>query len=155
MIVWRRAILALAILFAGCLQAQRASEGAPADPTPEIQALLDSQSDAWNRGDIEGFMEGYERSNALLFTSGGNIRRGFDETLAKYRKSYVDAKAMGHLTFQLLDVRSIGPVGAVALGEWKLTETPRKAEGLFSLVLIRTESGWRIVHDHTTARAED
>ncbi len=157
MTFWRRMIPAilLAGLFAGCFQAQWSAEKEAIDPTPGVQALLDTQAEAWNRGDIAGFMEGYERSEALLFTSGGNIRRGFDATLAKYQKSYVDAKAMGHLTFTLLDVRSIGPIGAVALGEWKLTETPREAEGLFSLVLVRSEAGWRIVHDHTSARAEE
>jgi uncharacterized protein (TIGR02246 family) len=139
----------------GCFQPQWTPDTAPADPTPPIQSLLDNQAEAWNRGDIEGFMGGYERSEDLLFTSGGNVRRGYEATLAKYQKSYVDADAMGHLTFKLLDVRAIGPQGAIALGEWKLTETPREAEGLFSLVLVRQSEGWRIVHDHTSARKEE
>jgi uncharacterized protein (TIGR02246 family) len=142
-------------LLVGCLHSPQIAQTPAGDPTPAIQALLDQQAAAWNRGDIQAFMAGYERSEQLLFTSGANIRRGFDATLAKYQKSYVDAKAMGHLTFTLLDVRAIGPQGTVALGEWKLTETPREAEGIFTLVLVQSPEGWRIVHDHTSARKEE
>jgi hypothetical protein len=59
-------------------------QGAQAD---DIRAVLDAQVQAWNRGDIEGFMDGYWRSDSLLFTSGGQVERGWTTTLKKYKMS--------------------------------------------------------------------
>ena len=120
------------------------------DPKEAISKVLTAQAAAWNRGDIDAFMDGYERSEALLFTSGGKVRRGFDETIAKYRASYGDPGAMGHLDFEIKDVRLVGNEGAVVLGSWMLTGTPKAGGGLFTLVFVRTPAGWKVVHDHTS-----
>lgn len=59
---------------------------------------------------------------------------------------------MGALAFEILDVRGLGADGAIVLGTWTLTETPKAGTGVFSLGMLRTPAGWRIVHDHTSAR---
>ena len=41
-----------------------------------------------NVGDLDGFMAGYWESEDLVFTSGGNVRRGYAATAAGYRTSY-------------------------------------------------------------------
>ncbi|MCB0609045.1 MAG: DUF4440 domain-containing protein, partial [Lewinella sp.] len=69
-----------------------------------VKALLISQSEAWNRGDIDAFMEGYWKSDKLLFTSGGGITEGWQNTLDRYKKGYPDRAAMGKLTFDILNV---------------------------------------------------
>lgn len=119
-----------------------------------IRSVLSTQGDAWNQGDLEGFMEGYLRSDSLVFTSGGNVRRGWDETLTKYRKSYSDKGLMGTLAFSELEVHPVGPDAAWLLGRWTLTDTAKAATGLFTLVVVRTETGdWRVAHDHTSVDA--
>jgi uncharacterized protein (TIGR02246 family) len=148
----RAALLALA-LAAAVAPACRA-EPHPTAPTAEdeaeIRAVIERQKQAWNRGDIEAFMQGYHRSPELLFTSGGKIRRGFDETLARYQEKYVAGNAMGHLELSEVELQPVGADGAVALGRWKLTETPAAGEGVFTLVLTRVDGKWGIVHDHTS-----
>jgi ketosteroid isomerase-like protein len=52
----------------------------------------------------------------------------------------------------VLEVRGLGHDGAIVLGTWTLTETPKAGNGVFSLGMLRTSEGWRIVHDHTSAR---
>jgi len=117
-----------------------------------LAALLDRQQQAWNRGDLAGYMEGYARTPELVFTSGGKIRRGWAETLAAYRKRYGgDRAGMGRLTLEVLGVQAVGGDGAVVLGRWRLTETPQAGGGVFSVVAERRPEGWRIVHDHTSA----
>ena len=37
----------------------------------EIAAILQKQTDAWNRQDIDGFMQTYWKSEELTFSSGG------------------------------------------------------------------------------------
>lgn len=116
-----------------------------------IRGLLRDQQAAWNRGDLDAFMAAYERSDALVFTSGGAIRRGFDATARRYRERYGGAPAtMGHLDFEILSIDALGPTGAVVLGRWSLRDTPEAGAGVFSLAFRRGDEGWRIVHDHTS-----
>jgi ketosteroid isomerase-like protein len=122
----------------------------PADDAA-VRAVLHTQQDAWNRGDLEAFMVGYARTPDLVFTSGGNIRRGWQDTYDKYRARYGgDHAGMGHLDFEVLGVQPLGADGAIVLGRWRLTETPNAGGGVFSLGFARTDAGWRIVHDHTS-----
>ncbi|HTR51593.1 MAG TPA: nuclear transport factor 2 family protein [Kofleriaceae bacterium] len=125
----------------------------PADDTA-VRAVLHAQQDAWNHGDLDAFMAGYAHIPELVFTSGGKIRHGWQETYDKYRAKYGgDRAGMGHLDFEVLGVQSLGADGAVVLGRWKLTATPNAAAGVFSLAFERTPAGWRIVHDHTSVDA--
>ena len=148
-----------ALLAALCLAACAAPHAAPRAPDTiasadrdGVVAVLRTQEEAWNRGDLDGFMAGYVRSPALLFTSGGRIRRGWDETYRKYRERYGAApETMGHLAFEILEVQPVGADGAVVLGRWRLTGTPSAGGGVFSVVLERRAEGWRIVHDHTSS----
>ncbi|GEM_PF-299005 len=126
------------------------------DPGP-VTAVLADQRKAWNRGDIEGFLAGYERSPELLFTSGAAVRRGFDETRAKFRARYGDdPETMGQLGFEILDVRPLGACAqaAVVLGRWRLEDTPEAGAGVFSVILEHQIQGWKIVHDHTSAATD-
>ncbi len=129
----------------------------PFSPADEqaIEAVLVRQRDAWNAGDIEGFMDGYARGEATIFTSGGNIRRGFEVTLAGYEQRYPDAAAMGTLDFRDIEIRGLGPDSAVALGLWELSDTPKAGGGVFTLVFFRAQDHWRIVHDHTSAASSE
>jgi ketosteroid isomerase-like protein len=119
-----------------------------------VRQLLEQQRQAWNRGDLEGFMAAYERSDDLIFTSGARIRRGFATTLEKYRARYGDDQAsMGRLEFAVLDIRGVGRGAdvAVVLGTWRVSESAQAGHGVFSLVCVRTANGWRVIHDHTSA----
>ena len=125
----------------------------PADDRA-IRGVLLAQEAAWNRGDLDGFMAGYVKSNELVFTSGGKIRRGWQETFDKYRAKYgSDRSTMGHLAFDLLAIQPLGADGAIVLGRWRLTDTPVAGGGVFSLGLVRTRDGWRVIHDHTSLDA--
>ena len=116
-----------------------------------IRDVLSAQQAAWNRGDLDGYMSGYERSGELVFTSGGKIRRGWQETYAKYRGKYgSDKSTMGKLAFEILGIQALGADGAIVLGRWQLTETPVAGGGVFSVALRRRDGTWRIVHDHTS-----
>lgn len=123
----------------------------PRDDTA-VRAVLSTQAEAWNRGDLAGYMAGYLHDPSLVFTSGSKVRRGWDETFAKYRDRYgSDPSTMGHLVFEILGVQPLGADGAVVLGRWTLTETPSAGSGVFSVALARTTEGWKVVHDHTSS----
>jgi ketosteroid isomerase-like protein len=116
-----------------------------------VRAVLDAQVAAWNRGDIEGYMAGYWRSEKTVFVSGNNITRGWHTVLEHYQKSYDSREKMGTLTFSDLEITLIGDGSAVALGRWHLQRAKDEPHGTFSLILRRTKQGWKIIHDHTSS----
>jgi ketosteroid isomerase-like protein len=116
--------------------------------------VIRAQEDAWNRGDIAGFMEGYERSEDITFSSDRGMTRGWQAVLDRYRKTYPDRGAMGKLTFTNLEVTPLGDDAALVTGEWRLERERDAPGGVFSLVMKRLPQGWRIVHDHTSAFAK-
>ncbi|HUF90563.1 MAG TPA: nuclear transport factor 2 family protein [Gemmatimonadota bacterium] len=145
-----RAAVAAALLLgvAACASAPRAAGG---DPAPAIQRVLDEQVAAWNRGDLEAFMDGYWRSPDLVFTSGGNVQRGWQTTLDRYRATYGSSpETMGRLAFSDLEVHPLADGAAWALGRWELDHEGDTMGGVFSLVLRSVAGRWVIVHDHTS-----
>lgn len=134
----------------GSLRAQ-----APAnDAANEIREVLTKQQQAWNRGDIPAFLEGYWNSPELTFAGSDGIVRGYDGLFERYRKSYPDEAHMGKLQFSQLEIHSLGPDAALVLGRWHLDRTVGNAGGVFSLVFHRSPVGWRIIHDHTSAQKQ-
>ena len=117
-----------------------------------VKAVLDAQVNAWNKGDLDGYMNGYAKTEWLVFTSGGKIRRGWQETFDTYQKKYAqNPAAMGNLVFEILSIDPIGADGAVVLGNWILTNSPSDGRGVFSVVLERRPDGWKVIHDHTSS----
>jgi ketosteroid isomerase-like protein len=117
-----------------------------------IKHLLVSQIEAWNNGNLQGFMAGYWHSPDLTFFSGTTVTKGWEPTLQRYQQRYRgEGKEMGQLQFQDLNIDLLGRRGAVVTGKWQLTMSDgKKPGGLFTLVFKRLPGGWRIVHDHTS-----
>jgi ketosteroid isomerase-like protein len=116
----------------------------------DITAVLNTQADAWNRGDIEGFMRGYWNSEKLVFASGDSVTRGWQPTLERYKKNYSSREKMGTLKFSDLEINVISKDAAVVLGSWSLTRTSDNPKGKFTLIFRKFKEGWQIVHDHTS-----
>ena len=116
-----------------------------------VRAVLTAQSQAWNRGDLEGYRDGYARSPDTVFVSGDSVARGWQTVLDRYRKKYDSRDKMGTLTFSDLEITPLGNDAALALGRWHLQRATDEPHGRFSLILRRTKQGWKIVHDHSSA----
>lgn len=144
--------LMLALLISACAASAPHTARFQADDRTAIAAVLDAQVEAWNRGDLPAYMEGYAHTDALIFTSGGKVRRGWQQAFDTYHTRYAqDPKAMGHLAFKIESIDAVGADGAVVLGDWDLTGAEHPGHGVFSLVLERRPEGWRIIHDHTSS----
>lgn len=115
-----------------------------------IRKVMDDQAVAWNRGDIEGFMAGYWKSEKLTFISGVNVTRGWQGTLDRYKKSYDSRAKMGVLTFSDLEITMLGKDAAVVLGSWALKREKDDPHGKFTLTFRKFKEGWRIIMDHTS-----
>ncbi len=123
-------------------------------PADAVRAVLTEQVAAWNKGDLDRFMDTYWDSDELTFFSGGTVTKGRKAVFERYRKTYKsEGKEMGKLTFSELDVQVLGPDAVVARARWKLVLSNDSPGGLFTLILRKFPDGWKIVHDHTS-RAE-
>lgn len=134
---------------AGCTSAPRHSSASDA-----IRGVLDRQAYAWNRGELEAFMDAYDRSPGLTFSSAGRVTRGWEPTLDGYRRRYPTREAMGHLTFTDLEITELGQDAALVLGRWDL-DRGEPVGGVFTLVLHREAGRWVIIHDHTSRTPPD
>ena len=115
-----------------------------------MRALLAEQQEAWNSGDVEAFMESYLRADALRFVSSSGEIRGWRPTLERYLRTYPDRAAMGTLTFEVREVRMLSHRYVFVFGAYELVREHDQPSGLFTLLVARTDQGWRIVHDHTS-----
>ena len=116
-----------------------------------IRAVMQKQQEAWNRGDIEGFMDGYVRAETTTFVSGDEITRGWQTVLDRYKQRYSSPEKMGTLSFSELDIQPISTSYAIADGRWQLRRAGDAPHGRFTLLFRQTSSGWRIIHDTTTS----
>ncbi len=115
-----------------------------------IREVMADQQEAWNRGDIEGFMDGYSRSDSTLFAGKNRVNYGWNTVLESYRKGYPDGKAMGQLQFTLIRVRVLSEHHAYVVGKWELTENTKPASGHFVLIFEKSPEGWKIAVDGTS-----
>jgi len=129
-----------------------AAEIPPRSPNDdaEIHAVMSAQEAAWNRGDIDGFMNGYARSGATEFISGDKLTRGWQTVRDRYKKKYDSREKMGTLHFSELKITRLGSDAALVIGRWRLDRKSDKLQGRFTLLFRRTPTGWRIVHDHSS-----
>jgi uncharacterized protein (TIGR02246 family) len=146
------AILAICAAFFG-LGDSSAKAAARADRNTDqaaIASVLTAQVEAWNRGDVDAFLEGYWKSPDVSFSGTSGITRGWDGVRERYKKNYADRTAMGELDFSGLEFRFLGNDAALVLGHWHLKREKGDIGGVFSLVWQKFPEGWKIIHDHTS-----
>jgi uncharacterized protein (TIGR02246 family) len=116
----------------------------------EIKAVMDSQELAWSNGDLEGFMNGYLRSDSLAFVGSKGLTFGWQNILNNYRDGYPDNAAMGTLKFDILKFKTLGRNSAMVIGEYQLTRSDREdAKGFFTIVWERVNGEWLIISDQS------
>ncbi len=115
-----------------------------------IRQVMDEQVEAWNRGDIDGFMQGYWNSPQMTFVSGNNVTKGWQPTLERYKKSYDSRAKMGVLSFTDLEITVTSKESAVVLGRFTLVREKDKPTGMFTLNFRKFKDGWKIILDHTS-----
>ena len=81
-----------------------------------IQQAMDNQEQCWSRGDLDGFMSGYWKSDSLRFMGKRGITKGWQTTLDNYKKSYPDKATMGKLQFDIVSFEPLDANGMFVVG---------------------------------------
>jgi ketosteroid isomerase-like protein len=115
-----------------------------------MDAVLNAQQAAWNRGDVDAFVDGYWHSPEVSFSGSNGTTRGWEGVRDHYKERYADRAAMGQLDFSELEFHFLGPDAAFVLGHWHLKRASGDVGGVFTLVWQRFPDGWKIIHDHTS-----
>jgi hypothetical protein len=116
----------------------------------QILELLDKQTTAWNRGNIDEFMHGYWESDSLMFIGSSGVTYGYTNTLNNYKKNYKDTAHMGQLKFNILQVKRISADAYFVVGKWFLKRTVGDAGGHYTLLFRKINGVWLIVADHSS-----
>ncbi len=120
------------------------------DGRDEIFSLMEQQEQAWNKGDIKGFMKPYWNSDSLIFIGSRGFTYGWQTTLDRYRQSYPDKVAMGQLLFENKSYKTLGKNHSLVLGRWILYREKDTLRGSYSLTWQKIDGKWQIIADHSS-----
>ena len=115
-----------------------------------IRKVLSDQVNAWNKGDIVGFMQGYWKNDSLMFIGKSGINWGWQKTLENYKKGYPDTTAMGKLSFNIIVVKKLSPEYYYVVGKWMLTRSIGDLSGHYNLLFRKISGSWFIIADHSS-----
>jgi len=112
-----------------------------------IQQILDEQTVAWSNNDLEGFMQGYWKSDSLTYYSGGQITKGWQTTLDNYQKGYPTKSHSGKLDFKIDEITKISNDAYYVMGQYFLTRDAGDKNGTFMIIFKRIDGEWKIIAD--------
>jgi hypothetical protein len=116
----------------------------------KILSILDRQTQAWNIGNLEQFMEGYWENDSLMYIGKGGVTYGYATTLQNYKKNYGSPEKMGTLAFQILHVKKLSGSYYQVVGKWHLKRTVGDVGGYYTLLFRKIKGEWKIVSDHSS-----
>ena len=113
-----------------------------------ITAMKNSEND-WNKGDLDSFMKMYTDESTMMMPTG---LAGINTIKELYEKKYFNGKMPKQsLHYDDLKVTLLGEKYALLTGKFTLSgnNLPERS-GRYSLVMILTKDGWKILHDHSS-----
>ncbi len=141
-----------ALLLALCAAIAWAACGSASadDPPADIRAVIGRMQDAWNRGDFEGYMQGFWNPG-VTFVSGGKIITGWQATLDHYKRDYATPERRGRLTFCDLQVQMLAPDAAQLVGHYDLERPVSPQHGVNTRLFRRIGGRWVIALNHVSS----
>lgn len=112
-----------------------------------IRLVMEAQEMAWNKHDLEGFMEGYWKSEQLKFYGSNGLTLGWNQTLANYKRNYLTSAESGTLNFVINDISKIKGDSYWVMGEYHLKRQVGDADGVFMIIFKKIDGEWKIVAD--------
>ncbi len=137
----------LFILTSCVVEVKKSKETSVEEDKQEILAIMKAQEKAWSNHDLEGFMQGYWKSDSLKFYGSNGITFGWDKTLSNYKKGYPTAKHSGKLNFKVNDISKINNGAYFVMGEYHLKREVGDANGVFMIIFKKINDEWKIIAD--------
>lgn len=120
-----------------------------------IVNILFNQQQNWNNGDIDAFMEGYMKTNKLVFSGASGPIYGWKSTRNRYKKTYSNRILMGKLKFDVLNMSRLSSDVVQLQGKFYLTREVEDSSGYFTLTWLKRNGKWLIISDHTSSSRKE
>jgi len=112
-----------------------------------IRLVMEAQEIAWNKHDLEGFMQGYWKSDQLKFYGSNGLTLGWENALENYKKGYPTIAESGTLNFVINDISKIEGDNYWVMGEYHLKRQVGDADGVFIIIFKKINGAWKIIAD--------
>ena len=113
----------------------------------EIISCFGTWTDAWNAGDVDGFLDGYYDSDSVRYVGGETVIRGKNNIVQHFRSR----GATGTLSLVHFEVDFISPEDAICFGQYHVVDDEEEIhEGYFTAHVRRIGDSWKIVSDHSS-----
>ena len=112
-----------------------------------ILNVMKAQEKAWSQNDLEGFMQGYWKSDSLKFYGSRGLTKGWQQTLDNYKKGYPTKDHSGTLRFEIDDISPIENNSYWVMGRYYLQRKVGDANGNFLIIFKKIDGEWKIVAD--------
>lgn len=123
-----------------------------ADTVSEIKQVFDTAMQDWNQGNMDAYIKIYAPSPDTIYVT-HTIIHGFDAIKRNVVQRYTTAAKRGKLSFHQLEVKTLSPEYAMAIGQYQLVRSKAvggNASGYFSCLFKHTKKGWKIIVDHSS-----
>ena len=112
-----------------------------------ILKVMNDQEIAWSNNNLEGFMNGYLKSDSLKFYGKSGLTKGWQQTLNNYKKVYPNKDYSGTLNFEIVDISPIENQSYWVMGSYFLSRNVGEAEGVFMIIFKKIDGECKIVAD--------
>ena len=127
-----------------------AAPGAP--DVNAINDLLTKGRDAWNAGDVDGYMSAYWNSAELLVVIDNQQYRGWKALNAAFKGGYPDLKRLGQITYTRIQVRITSSDLALVKTAWtgRSPNSSSQIVGSTTMNIQKFEEGWKVVSAYSS-----
>lgn len=125
---------------------------APPSEEDAIRAVITRMEAAWNRGDFQGYMEGFANPD-VVFVSRGEFQKDWQGTLDHYIRDYGGSEATrGHLHFFDIRIEMLAPDAAQLISRYRLDRPQNPQDGINTRLMRKRDGKWVIALNHVSSR---
>lgn len=122
----------------------------PLDETVAVNKMLDDQIEAWNRGDLDAYMNiSYPKSDSIMMIGHNRVVWGWNNIYKVYQRGFPDTAAMGKLSFEISYMKQLSPEYYFVVGKFIVERATNPLSGHFDILLKKIDGKWYIISDHS------
>ena len=130
-------------------------QGSQAALAHQVAAVEYAQVEAWNKHDLQAYLEWYWNSPELISLSNGDEIVGFAALANELRTGFgPEPSSMGHVQMERLRVKMTGSDTAVMVASYVITTSKHSDSIEDTTVLRRFSEGWRIVFESANLHSQ-
>jgi hypothetical protein len=116
-----------------------------------ITQVLNDQYAAWNRRDLDGYLEAFWKSPNLLYELDTQVVFGWEDAKAMIERDYANRDAMGIAIPERIQVNVISADNATTVDWWTVQFKTTRVHGISTAAWKKFPEGWRMITAHASS----